>query len=328
MALENLSEIEVPKKATATRSRPPVVPERAPDLVKKVTALMIEGKGDLLPVSAFPVDGTWPTGTSQWEKRNIAREIPVWDATICSQCNKCAFVCPHAAIRTKIYPVDDLAGAPSEFLAVDFQSKELTDMKYTVQVAPEDCTGCRLCVEVCPAKDKMVPRHKAIDMHPQPPVLERERANYDLFLGLAEAPRDKLRIDVKSSQFLEPLFEYSGACAGCGETPYVKLLTQLFGDRALIANATGCSSIYGGNLPTTPYRTNTDGRGLVEFALRGQRGGWGSASVCLSTCRTTSRGRWCGSSQGSWGTTSLGNSSTPSRLRSRASRPSAFASRR
>jgi pyruvate-ferredoxin/flavodoxin oxidoreductase len=259
--LEHLHRVPVPAGLTATRRRPPLVPEESPDFVKRVTALMIAGKGDLLPVSAFPVDGTWPLGTSQWEKRNIALEIPVWDAGICIQCNKCALVCPHAAIRAKLYAPDLLAAAPPEFPHVPFKSQELHGLEYTLQVAPEDCTGCGLCVAVCPAKDKSLPRHKAIDMHPHAESVDRERRNYSFFLGLPEMDRRQVKLDVKGSQFLQPLFEYSGACAGCGETPYVKLLTQLFGDRALIANATGCSSIYGGNLPTTPYTTNLEGRG-------------------------------------------------------------------
>jgi pyruvate-ferredoxin/flavodoxin oxidoreductase len=189
--------------------------------------------------------------------------MPTWDAKICIQCNKCALVCPHAAIRAKVYDADSLAGAPETFLSVDFRTTDphLKGRKYTIQVAPEDCTGCSLCVEVCPAKDKSQPRHKAIDMTPQPPIREQERRNYAFFLDIPEADRTTMKLDLKGSQFLEPLFEYSGACAGCGETPYLKLLTQLFGDRTLIANATGCSSIYGGNLPTTPYTTNRDGRG-------------------------------------------------------------------
>jgi pyruvate-ferredoxin/flavodoxin oxidoreductase len=259
--LAHLHRIEPPGRVTATRVRPPIVADEAPDFVKRVTALMLAGKGDLLPVSAFPVDGTWPLGTSKWEKRNIALEIPVWDAGLCIQCNKCALVCPHAAIRAKVYEPAALAGAPATFKAADYRASDLKGSKYTIQVAPEDCTGCNLCVAVCPAKDKSNPRHKAIDMAPQPPLREAERENYRFFLDLPEVDRTRLKLDNKGSQFLEPLFEYSGACAGCGETPYVKLLTQLFGDRALIANATGCSSIYGGNLPTTPYATNRDGRG-------------------------------------------------------------------
>ncbi len=259
--LANLHAIPLPSQVSSVRHRPPIVAENAPDFVKRVSAVMLAGKGDLLPVSAFPVDGTWPTGTSRWEKRSIAAEIPVWDPRICIQCNKCAFVCPHAAIRAKVYAPGALDGAPRSFLSDDFKSQDSKGLKYTIQVAPEDCTGCNLCVMVCPAKDKSVPKHKAIDMHPQPPIREQERENYAFFLAIPEADRRELKLDLKGSQFLEPLFEYSGACAGCGETPYIKLLTQLFGDRTLIANATGCSSIYGGNLPTTPYTVNRDGRG-------------------------------------------------------------------
>ena len=259
--LQNLHQVALPGKRTSERPRPPIVPKAAPDFVQRVTALMLEGKGDLLPVSAFPVDGTWPTATSQWEKRNIAAEIPAWDPKICIQCNKCAAICPHAAIRAAIYPPEALKGAPETFVAVDFKSNEMKGLKYTIQVAPEDCTGCSLCVQVCPAKDKAQPKHKAIDMVAQAPLREKEAANYEFFLKLPEPPRADLKLDLKNSQFLEPLFEYSGACSGCGETPYVKLLTQLFGDRLIVANATGCSSIYGGNLPTTPYAKNRDGRG-------------------------------------------------------------------
>jgi pyruvate-ferredoxin/flavodoxin oxidoreductase len=261
-ALAHLHEVPVPAAVNARYRRPPLVSERAPDFVQKVTAVMLAGKGDLLPVSAFPVDGTWPVATAKWEKRNIAREIPVWDSKICIQCNQCALVCPHAAIRAKVYDEGALSSAPSTFKSTPYKGNEYKGKRYTIQVAPEDCTGCNLCVNVCPAKDRTNPKHKAIDMHPQPPLREPERANYDFFLGLPEVSRtDLTKIDHKSSQFLEPLFEYSGACAGCGETPYLKLLTQLFGDRLLIANATGCSSIYGGNLPTTPYTTNAEGRG-------------------------------------------------------------------
>jgi pyruvate-ferredoxin/flavodoxin oxidoreductase len=259
--LMNLHRVSLPDEVTSRFSLPPIVPGNAPDFVKKVTAVMLAGKGDLLPVSAFPVDGTFPTGTTRWEKRNLAAEIPVWDDVLCIQCNKCAMVCPHAAIRAKVYEPGKLAGAPLTFKSTDFRGTEWKGSKFTIQVAAEDCTGCTLCVMVCPAKDKSNPRHKAIDMHPQLPLRESERANYDFFLALPEADRGKLRLDVKGAQFLQPLFEYSGACSGCGETPYIKLMTQLFGDRALIANATGCTSIYGGNLPTTPYSTDANGRG-------------------------------------------------------------------
>jgi pyruvate-ferredoxin/flavodoxin oxidoreductase len=262
--LSHLYEVRVPEAVTARTGRPPTVAEEAPDFVKRVTAVMMAGQGDLLPVSAFPVDGTWPTGTTKWEKRTIADEVPIWDAPLCIQCNKCAFVCPHAAIRAKVYDPQHLDSAPAGFRSMDYKAAEFKGDKYTIQVAPQDCTGCNLCVMVCPAKDKSNPRHKAINMTPLLPVLEAQQKNYDFFLGLPDPPRDRVtHIDVKSSQFALPLFEYSGACAGCGETPYLKLLTQLFGDRLLIANATGCSSIYGGNLPTTPYTTNADGRGPV-----------------------------------------------------------------
>ncbi len=260
-ALTHLHRIDLPVTITAVRSRPPLIADEAPDFVKKVTALILANKGDLLPVSAFPVDGTWPVSTSKWEKRNIAFEMPVWDPTICIQCNKCALVCPHAAIRAKVYEPEHLTQAPATFKTTTYRAAEFSGFQYTIQVAPEDCTGCNLCVSVCPAKDKSNPRHKAIDMAPQPPLHDAERENYAFFLNLPEPDRTRVKLDNKGSQFLEPLFEYSGACAGCGETPYIKLLTQLFGDHVLIANATGCSSIYGGNLPTTPYTTNREGRG-------------------------------------------------------------------
>jgi pyruvate-ferredoxin/flavodoxin oxidoreductase len=260
-SLANLHEVKVPGEITATITRPPTVSDEAPDLVKRVTAVMMEGKGDLLPVSAFPPDGTWPTGTTQWEKRNIAIDIPVWDEELCIQCNKCAMVCPHAAIRAKVYDPAALDGAPETFKSVDYKAKDFAGSKYTIQVAPEDCTGCELCVRVCPAKDKSNPKHKSLDMTLQMPLREQERENYAFFLDLPEVDRTKVKLDVKGAQFLQPLFEYSGACEGCGETPYIKLLTQLFGDRLMIGNATGCSSIYGGNLPTTPYAVDENGRG-------------------------------------------------------------------
>ena len=260
-ALDNLHLLSPTPPLNGAHSRPPMISEDAPDFVKRVTAVMLANHGDLLPVSAFPVDGTWPTGTTQWEKRNIALEIPTWDPTICIQCKKCALVCPHAAIRVKAYPDRALAEAPRQFKSVAYKAPGVSGMGYTVQVAPEDCTGCTLCVEVCPAKDKSNPKHKSLNMEPQPPIRDQERENYRFFLKIPEMERSSVRLDVKGAQFLEPLFEYSGACSGCGETPYLKLLTQLFGDRLLIANATGCSSIYGGNLPSTPYTKNSEGRG-------------------------------------------------------------------
>ncbi|NUN48537.1 MAG: pyruvate:ferredoxin (flavodoxin) oxidoreductase [Candidatus Brocadiae bacterium] len=259
--LANLHEVRVPAAAPSGRPRPPAVADTAPEFVRRVTARILANQGDLLPVSAFPVDGTWPTATAQWEKRNIATEIPVWDETICVQCNRCVFVCPHATIRAKVVAPAELAAAPASFQSADSRLSEYKGQKYTLQVAPEDCTGCGICVEVCPARDKSNPRHKAIDMAPQRPIREQQRGNWDFFLRLPEVDRTTVRPDARSTQFLQPLFEFSGACAGCGETPYIKLLTQLFGDRLLIANATGCTSIYGGNLPTTPYTVNSAGRG-------------------------------------------------------------------
>ena len=258
--LAHLHEVAVPASPTASSRLPALIPDHAPDFVKRVTAVMLANQGDRLPVSAFPVDGTWPTGTSQWEKRNVATAMPVWDPALCIQCNKCALVCPHAAIRVKVYDAARMTDAPPMFKGVPYKGPELTG-HYTVQVAPEDCTGCSLCAMVCPVKDKGNPRHKALDMAAQAPLREVERENYAFFLALPDADRAAVRPDVKSTQFLQPLFEYSGACAGCGETPYLKLMTQLFGDRLVVANATGCSSIYGGNLPTTPYTVNADGRG-------------------------------------------------------------------
>ncbi|MBI5864105.1 MAG: pyruvate:ferredoxin (flavodoxin) oxidoreductase [Planctomycetes bacterium] len=259
--LKHLHEIKAGSVASQ-RVRPPNVSAEAPDFVQRVTSMMMKGKGDLLPVSAFPIDGTWPSATCQWEKRNIALEIPVWDEKLCIQCNKCAMVCPHAAIRAKVYEPDALRSAPPTFKSVDWKAKDFKGFKYTIQVAPEDCTGCEICVSVCPAKDKSNPKHKSLDMAPQPPLRAAERDNYKFFLDVPECDRSKIeRLDVKGAQLLQPLFEYSGACSGCGETPYIKLLTQLFGDRLLIGNATGCSSIYGGNLPATPYAVNREGRG-------------------------------------------------------------------
>ena len=259
--LANLHEVAVPGKVTATRTRPPIVSEAAPEFVKKVEAPMMALKGDELPVSALPADGTYPTGTTRWEKRNIALEIPVWDPQLCIQCTKCSFVCPHAAIRAKIYDPQLLQSAPATFKSADAKGKDWKGKKFTIQVAPEDCTGCGLCIETCPAKSKSEPGRKAIHLEPQIPLRDQERDNWEFFLGLPYPDPATLKTDVKGSQLRQPLFEFSGCCAGCGETPYVKLMTQLFGDRILIANATGCSSIYGGNLPTTPYTVNAEGRG-------------------------------------------------------------------
>jgi pyruvate-ferredoxin/flavodoxin oxidoreductase len=261
-SLAGLHEVKVPKTATSEKRRLPPVATGGSDFVQRVTSMLLAGRGDLLPVSALPVDGTFPTATAKVEKRSIAHEIPIWDENICIQCGLCALVCPHAAIRSKAYPSASLNGKPDGFVSMPWKGKELPDHLMTIQVAPDDCTGCGVCVDVCPAKSKEVVKHKAINMEPKLDHLERERANFDYFLQLPELDRAGLKIEtVKGSQLLEPLFEFSGACAGCGETPYLKLMSQLFGDRALIANATGCSSIYGGNLPTTPWTTNSDGRG-------------------------------------------------------------------
>jgi pyruvate-ferredoxin/flavodoxin oxidoreductase len=261
-ALAELFRVEVMDKATSTIDMPPVVPPEAPEFVQNVTATIMARKGDSLPVSALPVDGTFPSATTRWEKRNIALEIPIWEPDICIQCAKCSLGCPHAAIRFKIYDAALLKGAPETFKAAKARGKEYEGMMATIQVAPEDCTGCGLCIEACPAKDKTEPKRKAINLGEQIPIRLTERANYEFFLGLPEFDRSAVKLDtVKGSQLLQPLFEYSGACAGCGETPYVKLASQLFGDRMLVANATGCSSIYGGNLPTTPWAIDVNGRG-------------------------------------------------------------------
>src|SRR6266542_2129438 len=262
-ALEHLHEVSVPACATSTIGAVHVIANDAPEFVRQVTAEIMAGRGDQLPVSAFPLDGTYPVGTSQWEKRNIAQEVPVWEPDLCIECGKCVLVCPHSTIRAKACDEADLANAPAGFKHIPAKWRELPDKLYTIQVAVEDCTGCQLCVEVCPAKDKKDPSRKSLNMHPQLPLRDRERANWDFFLNLPDIHKNgHLSFgSVKNVQLLQPLFEFSGACAGCGETPYIKLLTQLFGDHAIIANATGCSSIYGGNLPTTPYTTNREGRG-------------------------------------------------------------------
>jgi len=260
--LANLYEVKVPATATSKLTRHAPVPAGAPEFVREVLGMIIQGNGDKLPVSAMPVDGSFPTSTASWEKRNIALEIPVWEPSLCLQCGKCVFVCPHAVIREKVYNPSDLEKAPAAFKSMEAKWKEFPDTKYTLQVAPEDCTGCGICIEACPAKDKSQAGRKAINMAPQPPLRESEKVNWDFFLTLPDVDRTAISIKaLKNSQLLQPLFEFSGACSGCGETPYIKLLSQLFGDRILIANATGCSSIYGGNLPTTPYAQNKDGRG-------------------------------------------------------------------
>jgi pyruvate-ferredoxin/flavodoxin oxidoreductase len=261
--LANLHEVKLDgKKANATYSRHSPIPANAPDVVKKIVGPIMTLDGDDIPVSAFPVDGTFPTGTTQWEKRNIALEIPVWDPALCIQCGKCVFVCPHAVIRQKVYDPALLAKAPPTFKSTDAKFKEFPGTKYSLQVAPEDCTGCALCIEACPAKDKTQTGRKAINMAEQPPIREQEKTNWEFFLTLPEADRTAFSpTTVKNSQLLQPLFEFSGACGGCGETPYIKLVTQLFGDRMIAANATGCTSIFGGNLPTTPYTFDSSGRG-------------------------------------------------------------------
>ncbi len=260
--LSHLHEVKVPEKVTSTFEIPAPFPAHAPDFDRNVLGTIYENRGDQLPVSAFPVDGTFPTGTAQWEKRNIALEIPVWDDKICIQCGKCAIVCPHASIRIKVYDSKELTNAPVTFKSTAARDKEWASLKYSIQVAPEDCTGCGICVDVCPVKNKQETRLKALNMSPQPPLRAPERENWEFFLKLSELDRRNIKVtSIRQQQIQQPLFEFSGACSGCGETPYLKLLTQLFGDRALIANATGCSSIYGGNLPTTPWTRNADGRG-------------------------------------------------------------------
>jgi len=263
--LAHLHEVKVQGKVTSKKQIESPIPDDAPEFIKEVTGRIIAGEGDLIPVSKFPVDGTYPLGTTKWEKRNIALKVPVWDKVICIQCNKCVNVCPHATIRAKLFDQKELKTAPETFKATKYRAKDYGEgMYYSLQVAVEDCTGCGICVDVCPAKNKQETRLKAINMEDQLPLREQERANWDFFLSLPELDRTKVSVTkVKDSQFLEPLFEFSGACSGCGETPYVKLVSQLFGDRAIIANATGCSSIYGGNLPTTPWAINKEGRGPV-----------------------------------------------------------------
>jgi len=270
-ALDHLHQVSVPASVSSSIELRPPVPSAAPDFVQDITAAMIAGRGDDLPVSKLPVDGTYPTATTKWEKRNIALEIPEWDADLCIQCGKCVMVCPHSVIRTNLVGEAELANAPEEFKSAPASWRQFDDAQYVLQISPEDCTGCKLCVEVCPAKDKSRVGHKALDMVDQRSILEREQRNWEFFESIPPfrenwggdgAPAPSLPFTkVKDVQLLEPLFEFSSACAGCGETPYLKLLTQLFGDRMVVANATGCSSIYGGNLPTTPWSQNSAGRG-------------------------------------------------------------------
>ncbi len=262
LAIRSIQEIKVPARAEGTIRKKETVSEKAPQFVREVTARMIAQEGDDIPVSAFQPDGTFPSGTTKWEKRNIAQEIPEWDPDTCIQCGNCAFICPHAVIRSKIYPSELLKDAPAGFKSADSKIKTFQGQKYTQQISPEDCTGCGLCVEICPAKNKKDPGKKAINLVPVEQIQEEEKANWEFFESLPLLARTDLQLNrIRDLQFAEPLFEFSGACAGCGETPYLKLISQLFGDRLIIANATGCSSIYGGNLPATPWTINQDGQG-------------------------------------------------------------------
>ena len=283
-ALSELTQVHVPEVVTSTLHRMPPLPGNAPDFVTRVTAPLMRGEGDLLPVSVMPADGTWPTDTAQWEKRAIAQDLPIWDPDLCTDCGKCAVTCPHTALRIKIFPKDQLAGAPLEFQAKPFKSRDLPDHMLSIVIAADDCTGCGICIDVCPAASKTDPGHKSLDLVAALDHRDELRTNFEHFLTIPEMDRTKVRHDtVKGVSQLQPLFEFSGACAGCGETPYLKTLTQLFGDRMIIANATGCSSIFGGNLPTTPYTRNAEGRGPAwanslfednaEFGL-GLRLGW------------------------------------------------------
>ncbi|HEX7619395.1 MAG TPA: 2-oxoacid:acceptor oxidoreductase family protein, partial [Verrucomicrobiae bacterium] len=260
--LEHLHEVPVTGNVNGSGGLHPAISPNAPAFVKNVLGRLAAGEGDDLPVSAFPVDGTFPTATAQYEKRNLALDIPVWDEKVCIQCLKCVAICPHATIRAKVYEPATFTGAPATFKSTDSRVPDFKGLKFTLQVAAEDCTGCGLCVDVCPAKNKTEAKLKAINMRPQAPLRVAERENWNYFLGLPDTDRRKVKTtQLRQQQLLRPLFEFSGACAGCGETPYIKMLSQLFGDRAVIANATGCSSIYGGNLPTTPWAQNRDGRG-------------------------------------------------------------------
>ena len=261
-AVANLHRIEVPRGRSTGRPLPVLIPDHAPDFVRNVTAMMLAGRGDELPVSALPVDGTYPMGTTAWEKRNLSTEVPIWEPDICIQCGNCAYVCPQAVIQAKFYDESELEGAPTGFKSAPLAGRGFPEMKYTLHISVEDCTGSLICVEACPALSPDREDFKAINMGDKTPILEEEKENLTFFAQLPE--HEVHRIDtthVRGVQFLRPLFEFSGACAGCGETPYIKLMTQLYGDRLLIANATGCSSIFGGNLPTHPWTVNADGRG-------------------------------------------------------------------
>ncbi len=260
--LENLFEVEIPDAVSSKLELKRPIPSIAPVFIKSITGTIIANRGDELSVSQLPNDGTYPLGTAAWEKRNIALEIPVWDEELCIFCGKCPFVCPHSAIRSKVFPAELVKDAPLTFKHIKIKGKEFEDLHVSYQVAPEDCTGCNLCVDVCPARDKTNVSHKALDMMPQAPLREQERENWEFFKSLPEYDRNKIEWSkMKGAMMSQPLFEFSSACLGCGETPYIRLATQLFGDRMVIANSTGCSSIYGGNLPATPYTTNPDGRG-------------------------------------------------------------------
>jgi pyruvate-ferredoxin/flavodoxin oxidoreductase len=283
-ALSELTQVKLPARATSALHRMPPLPSNAPDFVTKVTAHLMRGEGDLLPVSAMPADGTWPTDTAQWEKRSIAQDLPIWDPDLCTDCGKCAVTCPHTALRIKIFPKEQLEGAPEGFQSKAFKSRDLPDHLLSISIAADDCTGCGICVDVCPAVSKTDPSHRSLDLVSALDHRDELRTNFEHFLTIPEIDRTKVRHDtVKGVSQLQPLFEFSGACSGCGETPYIKTLTQLFGDRMIIANATGCSSIFGGNLPTTPFTQNADGRGPAwanslfednaEFGL-GLRLGW------------------------------------------------------